>query len=109
LLSKEQSQSFATTVAESYLIVCIDLFSRRMVCSKLNHRMDAALVIEAIHRHLGQRQVEAEQLLGHTDQGRQYRASDYRDLLSKHEIRCSMSAKACCRDAPVVESFFSTL
>jgi putative transposase len=39
----------------------------------------------------------------------QYRASEYRDLLAKHEIACSMSAKACCWDNAVVESFFSTL
>jgi transposase InsO family protein len=53
--------------------------------------------------------VEPEQLLIHTDQGSQYRASDYRALLSKHEISCSMSAKACCWDNAVVESFVSTL
>jgi putative transposase len=39
----------------------------------------------------------------------QYRASDYRDLLRKREITRSMSAKGCCWDNAVVESFFSTL
>jgi len=41
--------------------------------------------------------------------GSEYRATDYRDLLAKHEISCSMSAKSCCWDNAVVESFFSTL
>jgi putative transposase len=45
----------------------------------------------------------------HWDQGSQYRATDYRDLLRKHEIVCSMSAKDCCWDNAVVESFFPTL
>jgi putative transposase len=53
--------------------------------------------------------VEQEQLLLHTDQGSQYQANDYRDLLKKHEITCSMSAKGCCWDNAVVQSFFSTL
>jgi putative transposase len=50
-----------------------------------------------------------EQLLIHTDQGSQYRATDYRTLLQKRKIHCSMSAKGCCWDNAVVESFFSTL
>ena len=92
-----------------YLAVWIDLFSRRVVGWKLDERMDAALVIEALNRALGQRQVKTEQLLIHTDQGSQYRATDYRELLKKHQIRCSMSAKGCCWDNAVAESFFSTL
>jgi putative transposase len=53
--------------------------------------------------------VEPEQLLLHTDQGSQYRATDYHDLLRQREIVCSMSAKGCCWDNAVVESFFSTM
>ena len=79
-----------------YLAVWIDLFSRRVVGWKLDHRMDAALVIEALSRALGHRQVEPDQLLIHTDQGSQYRANDYQELLQKEKITCSMSAKGCC-------------
>ena len=92
-----------------YLAVWIDLFSRRVVGWKLDQRMDAALVIEALNRALGHRRVESEKLLIHTDQGSQYRANDYRELLQKEKITCSMSAKGCCWDNAVVESFFSTL
>jgi transposase InsO family protein len=92
-----------------YLAVWIDLYSRRVVGWKLDHRMDTALVMEALNRALGHRRVEPEQLIIHTDQGSQYRASDYRKLLRKHGISCSMSAKGCCWDNAVVESFFSTL
>ncbi len=92
-----------------YLAVWIDLFSRRVVGWKLDHRMDAALVIEALNRALGHRLVEPELLLIHTDQGSQYRATDYRILLENHKISCSMSARGCCWDNAVVESFFSTL
>ncbi len=54
-------------------------------------------------------QVTPDQLLIHTDQGSQYRTTDYRELLEKHKISCSMSAKGCCWNNAVVESFFSTL
>jgi putative transposase len=53
--------------------------------------------------------VEPEQLLIHTDQGSQYRATTYRQLLAARGITCSMSAKGCCWDSAVVESQFSTL
>ena len=98
-----------TSAGWRYLAVWIDLFSRRVVGWKLDHRMDAALVIEALNRALGHRQVEPETLLLHTDQGSQYRATDYRGLLREQKIVCSMSAKGCCWDNAVVESFFSTL
>ena len=98
-----------TSAGWRYLAVWIDLYSRRVVGWKLDQRMDAALVIEALNRALGHRLVEPEMLLIHTDQSSQYRATDYRDLLNKHEIICSMSAKGCCWDNAVVESFFSTL
>ena len=98
-----------TTAGWRYLAVWIDLFSRRVVGWKLDRRMDAALVIEALNRALGHRQVAPRKLLLHTDQGSQYRASDYRDLLRQRKLTCSMSAKGCCWDNAVVESFFSTL
>ncbi len=98
-----------TSTGWRYLAVWIDLYSRRVVGWRLDQRMDAALVIEALNRALGHRRVEPEKLLIHTDQGSQYRASEYQDLLAKHEITCSMSAKGCCWDNAVVESFFSTL
>lgn len=98
-----------TTGGWRYLAVWIDLFSRRVVGWTLAQRMDAALVIEALNRALGHRHVEPETLMIHTDQGSQYRAIDYRALLRDHKIACSMSAKGCCWDNAVVESFFSTL
>jgi transposase InsO family protein len=98
-----------TSAGWRYLAVWIDLFSRRVVGWTLDHRMDAALVIEALNRALGHRQVEPETLLIHSDQGSQYRATDYRDLLREQKVVCSMSAKGCCWDNAVVESFFSTL
>lgn len=82
-----------TTAGWLYLPVWIDLFSRRVVDWKLDLRMNATLVIEALNRALGHRRVEHKQLLVHTNQGSQYRATDYRNLLQEHGLACSMSAK----------------
>ena len=92
-----------------YLAVWIDLYSRRVVGWAMGATMEATLVLEALNRALGHRQIEPDQLLIHTDQGSQYRATAYRQLLEDHKISCSMSAKGCCWDNAVLESFFSTL
>ena len=60
-----------TTAGWRYLAVWMDLFSRRVVGWMLGSSMEASLVLEALHRALGQRQVEADHLLIHTDQGSQ--------------------------------------
>ncbi len=98
-----------TTAGWRYQAVWIDLYSRRVVGWAMGASMEARLVLEALNRALGHRQIEADQLLVHTDQGGQYRATAYRQLLASHQIRSSMSAKGCCVDNAVVESFFSTL
>jgi transposase InsO family protein len=98
-----------TTAGWRYLAVWIDLYSRRVVGWAMGATMEATLVLEALNRALGHRQIESDQLLVHTDQGSQYRAAAYRQLLENHKISCSMSAKGCCWDNAVVESFFSTL
>ncbi|MGB7563759.1 MAG: DDE-type integrase/transposase/recombinase [Prochlorococcaceae cyanobacterium] len=87
----------------------IDLFSRRVVGWAMGATMEATLVLEALNRALGLRQIEPDQLMIHTDQGSQYRATAYRQRLEDHMISCSMSAKGCCWDNAAVESFFSTL
>jgi transposase InsO family protein len=98
-----------TTAGWRYLAVWIDLYSRRVVGWAMGASMEASLVLEALNRALGHRQIEPDRLLIHTDQGSQYRATAYRQLLENHKISCSMSAKGCCWDNAVVESFFSTL
>ncbi|MGB7565975.1 MAG: DDE-type integrase/transposase/recombinase [Prochlorococcaceae cyanobacterium] len=87
----------------------IDLFSRHVVGWTLGSTVEAALVIEALNRALGHHQVEREQLLIHTDQGSQARATDYLQLLEGRKISCSISAKGCWWDDAVVEIFSSTL
>jgi transposase InsO family protein len=71
-------------------------------------QVHAALVIEAFTRALGHRHVELGQLFVYTDQGGQYRANDYGDLLRERKIARSIAATGCRWEHAVVESFFST-
>jgi putative transposase len=98
-----------TTAGWRHLAVWIDLYRRRVVGWAMGATMEATLVLRALNRALGHRQIEPDQLLIHTDQGSQYRAMTYRQLLEGRKITCSMSAKGCCWGNAVVESFFSTL
>jgi transposase InsO family protein len=68
----------------------IDLYSRRVVGWAMGDTIEATLVLEALNRALGHRQIEPEQLLIHTDQGGQYQVMAYRRLLESHKISCSM-------------------
>jgi putative transposase len=58
-----------TTAGWRYLAVWIDLYSRRVVGWALGATMEATLVLEALNRALGHRQIEPDRLLIHTDQG----------------------------------------
>jgi transposase InsO family protein len=98
-----------TSCGWRYLAVWIDLYSRRVVGWAMGSAMETTLVLEALNRALGHRQIEPDQLLIHTDLGSQYRARAYRQLLEARKISYSMSGKGCCWDNAVVESFFSTL
>lgn len=91
-----------------YLAVVMDLYSRRIIGWSMNGRISRHLVMDAITMALGYRQ-PAGPLLHHSDRGSQYTSDDFRDLLAKHHIDCSMSARGSCYDNAAVESFFSLL
>ena len=98
----------ATRQGWLYLAVVMDLFSRRIVGWSMNQRIGRHLVMDAMIMALGYRQPNGP-LLHHSDRGSQYTSDDFRDLLAKHHIDCSMSARGSCYDNAAMESFFSLL
>jgi putative transposase len=56
-----------STAGWRYLDVWIDLYSRRVVGWAKGATMEATLVLEALNRALGHRQIEPEQLMIHSD------------------------------------------
>jgi transposase InsO family protein len=91
-----------------YLAVVIDLCLRKVVGWAMADHLRAELCTEALNMALRQRRPAAG-LVHHSDRGVQYACGEYRDLLERHGITCSMSRAGDCYDNAVVESFFKTL
>ena len=91
-----------------YLATIIDLYSRKVVGWSMSSRNDTALVTQALNMAVGRKEAKQPVLL-HSDQGSQYRAAAYLEVLKKHNIQQSMSRKGKCLDNAVAESFFGTI
>jgi putative transposase len=74
----------------------------------MSSRMKAQLVVDALRMAIWQRKPKGG-LIMHTDRGSQYASHQYRNLLSAHGIKGSMSRKGDCWDNAVAESFFRSL
>jgi transposase InsO family protein len=91
-----------------YLAAVIDLCSRKVVGWAMAEHMKARLCIDALVMALSRRNPQVG-LIHHSDRGVQYACEDYRDLLEREGITCSMSGRGDCYDNAVMESFFKTL
>jgi putative transposase len=91
-----------------YLAGVVDLYSRMVVGWSMGCRMTVELTLTALHQALGRRDVGVG-LLHHSDQGKQYAAGEYQELLHDHGMICSMSRRGDCWDNAPMESFFATL
>lgn len=91
-----------------YLATVEDLYSRRIVGWAMSARITSRLVVDALQMAIDRRGPAAG-LIVHSDRGSQYCSDHYQRLLSKHEIRCSMSRKGDCWDNAPMESFYRTL
>jgi transposase InsO family protein len=91
-----------------FLAIVLDLYARRVVGWAMEPHMRTQLVLDALGMALGRR-VPSAGLMHHSDRGSQYASLDYRAVLDKHGITCSMSGRAACWDNAVAESFFATL
>lgn len=91
-----------------YLAAVMDLRTRRLLGWAMADHMRVELVQEALSMALARRK-PTQPLLHHSDRGSQYACPDYRTLLKKHRITCSMSRTGNCYDNAVMESFWATL
>lgn len=91
-----------------YLAAVMDLYSRKIVGYAMSSRMTADLVCTALQLAIQMRQPPAG-LIVHTDRGSQYCSAQYQSLLTRYNIRCSMSDKGNCYDNAVMERFFLSL
>ena len=91
-----------------YLAMVLDLYSRAIVGWSMSSRIDGQLVLDALSMAIEQRGMPSDVLV-HSDQGSQYTAGRYQQMLIENNLQCSMSRKGNCHDNAVAESFFHTL
>lgn len=89
-----------------YLAVWLDRCSRKIVGWDVRDTMPEDLVSEALRRALVVRRPPAG-LVVHSDQGSQYTATRFKDLLVRHGAVQSMSRRGNCYDNAHAESFWS--
>ena len=71
-----------------YLAVIMDVFTRTIRGWHLSRNLDQALTLTALQRALAQHRPE----IHHSDQGMQYAATAYVELLQQHDVQISMAA-----------------
>lgn len=91
-----------------FLAVIVDLFSRKVVGWSMSDRLTSELAQQALANAVNDR-APTKGLLMHSDQGKEYYASDYQTQLHQYGMVCSMSRKGNCYDNAVAESFFHSL
>ena len=96
-----------TPIGVFYLAAIVDLYARFLVGWAVSAVNDRHLTIAALEQALIRRRPDIG-LLAHSDRGSTYTCEDYRKLLEKHGIVCSMSRTGNCYDNAAMESWFST-
>lgn len=91
-----------------YLAAVLDLYGRRIVGWAMSGRMTSDLTGDALKMTIRQRQPEAA-LIHHSDQGSQYTAGEYQQLLKDWDIQVSMNGVGTWYDNAPMESFFGSL
>lgn len=91
-----------------YLATVMDLCSRCVVGWAMASRITSELTCAALSMAIERRKPEPG-LICHSDRGSQYACRDYRQLLTRHSLLCSMSRRGNCYDNAPQESFFATL
>ena len=96
-----------TSSGKFFLAAIVDLYARLVVGWAVSAVNDRHLTIAALNEAL-KRRCPGAGLLHHSDRGSTYTSEDYRDVLAKYGIECSMSRRGNCYDNAAMESWFST-
>ncbi len=91
-----------------YLVVFIDLYSRRVVGWALSSSLDHTVALTALQRAVARRR-PPRGLIIHSDRGVQYACTDFTQWMTRHGFVQSMSRKGDCWDNAVAESFYHLL
>ena len=97
-----------TEVGWAYLVIILDLFSRKVVGWQTSMSLEHSFVLRVLDIAI-MRRTPSEGLVFHSDRGVQYACHEFVDVLLEHGFLQSMSPKGNCYDNAVAESFFKTL
>lgn len=89
-----------------YLAIILDAFTRALRGWHLSRSLDKALTITALKKALSRRPAPE---IHHSDQGSQYAATDYTDILAKEATLISMAALGQPTENSLAERFIRTL
>jgi transposase InsO family protein len=88
-----------------YLAVIMDVFTRSIRGWHLSRRLDQFLTLTALRQALRAHEPE----IHHSDQGVQYAANAYVDLLHQHQVQISMAARGAPEENPYAERLIRTI
>jgi len=94
--------------AYKYLIVIMDLYSRRILKWSLTSSRTTAETLNVLQRAIKERQPDAG-LLFHTDRGIEFTGHNFTKVLKKHNIKPSVNRIGYCTDNGHMESYFHSL
>ena len=89
-----------------YLTAVVDWAARRVLAWRVSISLAADAAVEALKEAIARYGVPE---IMNTDQGSQFTASDFIDVLREHDIRISMDGKGCWRDNVFVERLWKTI
>jgi putative transposase len=91
-----------------YLAAIEDMATREIIGWSMADHLRAELACDALRMAIRRRQPPAG-LIHHSDRGVRYACTDHQAILSRHQIRCSMSRRGNCYDNAPMEGFFGSL
>src|SRR5919197_3376719 len=89
-----------------YLTAVVDWASRRVLAFRVSITLAADAAVDALNEAIARYGVPE---IMNTDQGSQFTATEFIDVLREHDIRISMDGKGCWRDNVFVERLWKTI
>ena len=90
----------------AYLVAIMDLYSRKILSWRLSNTLDSRFCVEALEEALCK---HGEPEIFNTDQGAQFTARAFTDVLEQHGVRISMDGKGRWVDNVFIERFWRSL
>ncbi len=91
---------------KAYLVVILDLYSRKVLSWRLSNTMDAGFCVEALEEAIDN---FGEPAIFNTDQGSQFTSDEFTDVLKDHHIEISMDGRGRALDNIYVERLWRSL